>query len=34
MLCADRNRGRRSGAKHSSCVPAQENLLQGHGLSV
>jgi LysR family glycine cleavage system transcriptional activator len=34
MLRADRNRGRHVGAKHGSFAQAQENLLQGRGLSV
>src|SRR3981189_523302 len=33
-LRADRNRPQHRGAKHCCCGPAQENLLQGHGLSV
>jgi len=34
MLRADRSRGRHVGAKQHCFCPAQENLLQGHGLSV
>jgi len=34
MLRADRSRARHVGAKHHYFAPAQENLLQRHGLSV
>ena len=34
MLRVERYRRRQAGAKHSSCGPAQENLLQDRGLSV